>query len=227
MPHALTVPRTCAGCGRDIAPKQYRGNPRRWCSESCRVRTFRNGTGVIPTHSCVTCGEEFRSLRKEAKYCSRRCCTQAQSEKRRQARGTPPPTARECVECGKVFTPRANNAERATRCSKECARRAARRRYRARLAEVLFEDVSTHAVFERDGWTCQLCMNPIDYALVAPHPMSPSIDHKVPISLGGAHTFENCQAAHMVCNSSKGARWSGHGRSRTGAQASGAPGREE
>lgn len=34
--------------------------------------------------------------------------------------------------------------------------------------------------------------------------MSPSIDHVIPLSRGGAHAMGNVQSAHLRCNSSKG-----------------------
>lgn len=61
-------------------------------------------------------------------------------------------------------------------------------------------------VHTRDEWTCQLCQQPIDPAVAWPDPMSPSVDHIVPLSKGGAHAMINVQSAHLSCNSSKGDR---------------------
>jgi 5-methylcytosine-specific restriction endonuclease McrA len=35
-------------------------------------------------------------------------------------------------------------------------------------------------------------------------PMSATIDHIIPISLGGRHCAENVQLAHRICNNKKG-----------------------
>jgi len=72
-------------------------------------------------------------------------------------------------------------------------------RRRARLSHVVVEHVERRVVFERDGWICGICRRPVDKAAA-------SIDHIVPIARGGAHTYENCQTAHLTCNISKGAR---------------------
>ncbi len=72
----------------------------------------------------------------------------------------------------------------------------------ARTDEV-FAPLDIHV---RDGWTCQLCHEPIDQAIAWPHPKSPSIDHIIPLSRGGAHALSNVQSAHLGCNSSKGGR---------------------
>lgn len=59
-------------------------------------------------------------------------------------------------------------------------------------------------VFERDGWTCGICLGPVDRELVWPDPMSKSLDHILPLSRGGSHTADNAQCAHLVCNVRKG-----------------------
>jgi 5-methylcytosine-specific restriction endonuclease McrA len=59
------------------------------------------------------------------------------------------------------------------------------------------------AIFERDGWKCGLCGDPVDSDLSYPHPQSASLDHIVPISRGGPHTYDNVQCAHLSCNRDK------------------------
>lgn len=68
------------------------------------------------------------------------------------------------------------------------------------------EKVDAALVFERDGFTCQLCGDPLDMTATKRAPLSPSIDHIVPLTRGGAHTYANVQAAHLYCNVSKGNR---------------------
>lgn len=68
------------------------------------------------------------------------------------------------------------------------------------------ETFAPSEVHSRDGWTCQLCLLPIDPSNAWPDPMSASIDHVIPLSRGGAHTMANVQSAHLGCNCSKGAK---------------------
>ena len=73
-------------------------------------------------------------------------------------------------------------------------------RRRMRIAEALVEPFDPADVFERDGWVCQLCQERVDPELAYPDPLSKSLDHIVPISKGGAHSFANGQLAHLRCN---------------------------
>ena len=68
------------------------------------------------------------------------------------------------------------------------------------------ESFSYREVFERDGWVCGICCEPVDSALEYPHPMSKSLDHVVPLSRGGSHSRGNAQLAHLSCNLRKGDR---------------------
>ena len=74
---------------------------------------------------------------------------------------------------------------------------------RGRLAGADYEPVNRVKVFERDNWRCGICRRKINPKLVHPHPRSATVDHIVPISKGGEHTYRNTQAAHWECNSIK------------------------
>ncbi len=55
--------------------------------------------------------------------------------------------------------------------------------------------LNRRAVFSRDGYACQYCNAPAE-----------NIDHVVPRSRGGTHTWENVVAACRRCNTKKGDR---------------------
>lgn len=86
------------------------------------------------------------------------------------------------------------------------ARRTADLRRRAAKAGASVEVVRPADVFERDGWRCGICAAPVDPVLAHPDPMSASVDHLVPLSLGGAHSMANVQCAHLQCNIRKNTR---------------------
>jgi 5-methylcytosine-specific restriction endonuclease McrA len=115
----------------------------------------------------------------------------------------------ECVSCGGPMVAVGG----AKYCPGSCrikaaadARSEARHKRRARERDAYVAPVSRHAVFKRDAYTCQLCGVPLDMEAKAPHPLSPSIDHVIPLAKGGAHEPGNVQAAHFLCNSTKGDR---------------------
>ncbi|MGT2923421.1 HNH endonuclease [Streptococcus canis] len=52
--------------------------------------------------------------------------------------------------------------------------------------------------------TCGICGKPVDKMLKYPHPLSPAIDHIVPIAKGGhPSALENLQLTHWQCNRQK------------------------
>lgn len=63
------------------------------------------------------------------------------------------------------------------------------------------------AVLEADGWVCQICGIPTPREKRGTQePDAPTIDHIVPLSAGGAHSYANVQCACLRCNTRKGAR---------------------
>lgn len=75
-----------------------------------------------------------------------------------------------------------------------------RSRYKARRkGAAVVERFSHGEIAERDDWTCHICDLEVtreDW----------SIDHLVPLSLGGDHTRVNVKIAHHSCNASRGNR---------------------
>lgn len=58
----------------------------------------------------------------------------------------------------------------------------------------------------RDGDLCQLCLEPLDFAVTQSHPDSEEVGHIVPFSLGGDCHIDNARLAHRGCNQSRGNR---------------------
>lgn len=72
------------------------------------------------------------------------------------------------------------------------------RRARTRGAEVV-DHVDPAALLERDAGRCGICGGEVDQRDF-------HVDHVVPISAGGAHSYANTQVAHPSCNLRKGNR---------------------
>lgn len=105
---------------------------------------------------------------------------------------------------------------RRQRCPEHVARRK-RELIRARDAYnravgfgVVAELVVAREVFERDRWRCHICGRLVPKSVrgtrvlgAAYEPLAPVVDHVVPLSKGGPHTFVNCRTAHWTCNARK------------------------
>lgn len=76
-------------------------------------------------------------------------------------------------------------------------------RRRARKQGASVEYFTAREVYERDGWVCQICSEPVDRNAVWPHPKSVSLDHVIPLSRGGRHSRANTQCSHWECNHKK------------------------
>lgn len=82
-------------------------------------------------------------------------------------------------------------------------------RYRAKKYGCEYDpSVTLEKLIERDGLRCKICgemCDPDDYSWSEyTGPLSPSIDHIIPMAKGGGHIWNNVQVAHVICNSNKG-----------------------
>lgn len=66
------------------------------------------------------------------------------------------------------------------------------------------DDIQAIIVFEMHAWTCFICHKPINKYLRLPNWMAATIEHALPISKGGTHTWDNVYPAHYRCNLDKG-----------------------
>ena len=83
-----------------------------------------------------------------------------------------------------------------------------RARWKARFAakrNAVSEVIVYQDVFVRDRWICGICGTSVDPLLEYPDPFSASLDHVIPLSKGGTHTYSNVQCSHLRCNVGKGA----------------------
>ena len=79
-----------------------------------------------------------------------------------------------------------------------------KRKHRALKYQTHTEPINEKRVFIRDGWICQICKKRVDKRFRYPNPMCASLDHILPLSKGGSHTYRNVQLVHLGCNTKKG-----------------------
>lgn len=157
---------------------------------------------------CDFCKSTFEAKRPDARFCSRACTTKWGDAN----------AAVRCSEAGCVRGVRAKGLcnphwrRKARADGREAnpawteSRKANYHKRRAQKLGTQVEDLRPIDIYERDIWLCGLCSTPVDPDVRHPDPMSPSLDHVKPLSLGGTHTYENVQLAHLLCNVSKGNR---------------------
>lgn len=112
-----------------------------------------------------------------------------------------------CVVCGKTFE--TYNPMQKT-CCKQCGRKLANARKQKRIPEkqIIDKDITLEALYRRDSGVCYLCggkcdWNDKDVERNIVGRMYPSIDHIVPVSRGGLHSWDNVRLAHFGCNVNK------------------------
>lgn len=106
--------------------------------------------------------------------------------------------AGDCAWCSNYFVGRATCGSAPRYCSLRCQRYANRGRFTVRPADRL-------AIYERDGWVCQLCDEPVDRELGPSDLWGATLDHVECQSWGTPdHSPENLRLAHRWCNSVRG-----------------------
>lgn len=196
--HYAQQHKRCAVCNT-LMGAAYR-HKEKWCP-SCR----------LVEATCQTCGTPFSFYRGlfnnptfRGIYCSVRCSPRML-----------PQRTYHCEGCGIEFRPRRGSRRAGRFHSRACyflsigAQPAAENELNRALNDygrkkaAIYEPIDRRRVFERDGWKCQICGRPLDRTRKAPHPRSPTIDHIIPLGVGGSHTYDNVQAAHFRCNSKR------------------------
>lgn len=206
----------CRSCKQDLPATDehfYRAGGGRlfnWICKPCmktqalaykRVRFDRPGWRYF---ICPICGSPFRSAKRTAPTgCSRKCHLQARYQLYRAERLEHKTTlVRACPHCGDPLAP--EQRVDAVYCSDRCNSRAhALARKIAGRSGTERRRVNRAYLGDRDGWRCGLCRKRIDRNLEHPHPLAPSVDHIVPISLGGGNELSNLQLTHLRCNLTK------------------------
>ena len=177
---------------------EYRKRSREYAKQ--RIQTLRQNRKPRP---CSICQDPVPFDRK--KFCSD-LCVEFNNRMQYPAKRN---IIRRCPGCKqpKQFS--------GTYCSNDCYRqsdqgklitRRGRHLRRARMRNAYIEQVDPSVVAKRDKYKCHICRKRVNMQLEYNDKYSATMDHLIPLSLGGDHTYANMRLAHRTCNSSKGNR---------------------
>ena len=197
----------CPQCSTEFVPRKG-GKPQRFCSSDCRLTwssAHRWDKYVAKVAPCVACGM-VTSTHTGVALCDDDSCRKERAKQRGLLRRNGEMAVRisyhNCKNCGVLFTSKARTNR--LYCTRDCAFKAGRRtdKHRRRTAERVGDFITIYELGERDGWRCHLCGKAI-VLRSGGAALAPSIDHLIPISSGGPHTWANVAIAHKRCNSQR------------------------
>lgn len=196
----------CIFCGRS-----FKGDPDRvFCNGVCKAASVALTVSIERMQAHLVSLERRIVAMEEATTCSRLRCDNRTTGKnaraycknclRRRAIGC-------CARCG------VNLDRRYARVCDECKRQKRRdektHSRRARLHGCEVERVVRATVFKRDCWKCQHCGCHCVKASGLNQHNEATLDHIVPISKHGGHTYDNVQLLCRQCNTAKGVAYEG------------------
>lgn len=178
-----------------------------YCSDVCKAQAKK--PKQVVTRACVECSTLFvvPFTTSKQKTCSPPCRAALMSKLLRGKKQTPTRRLQLlCGDCGVRFT---TTRQTKALCDKCLARRRphdhGKPEKRAKRHGVPYVyGIKPASVFARDRWRCQLCGCKTPQRLRGQNkPNSPEVDHIIPISQGGGHTWDNVQCACRKCNIDK------------------------
>ena len=201
----------CQGCGQSVSRKKRGRDARLFCSKVCAGAWHRARTAERV---------EIERRKRRAELEIRRAEKRVAAKDRNRAKvrifmrrkyaafraANPLPShVFTCVRCGNEFM--TNRARYRKFCSRQCAQRAHASDHceRAkRYGGARTWTITSAVVFDMAGWRCQICETETPRELTGSHsPNAPELDHIIPLSKGGGHTWDNVQCACRQCNSKK------------------------
>ena len=205
-------PCTCQNCGNEYINKRRGNEGKKYCGRVCAYAARKaRSIGRAQEEQRLSL---IRNVLSKLKAIKRTKATEAESADRKLALAAVP-----CAvcggPCGYLFgRPRTLCVQCAEQRAIEVRRlhhKHRRQRFgtshrkRARHYGVEYEPVDKRIVFERDGWRCQICGKPTPRNKMGRMVSNaPELDHRIPVSKGGPHTYANTQCSCRQCNGAKG-----------------------
>lgn len=188
----------CPTCGEMSSKRDSGKSTRRFCSLACRDLWQMDHPKVAPPRAARICRLPANH---PVMWCGK----------------FEPIVYGSCAECGVLHCSLARNAKRY--CGQVCKRRSKNRAAEQRRAtrreqgrdgqpaptagvgvRRRISKSKRLSIHERDGWICWLCGGTTSTTYAADDPASPTIDHLMPVALGGTNDDDNLATAHSECN---------------------------
>lgn len=198
----------CEYCGKEFERKSSRGRAPKYCSRECCQSADRDNKRITYVGKrekvCRQCGKELPKFK--SYWCSSYCksLNKAILAGRALDHGVLDKT---CVICGKPFQ---TQKSRQRTCSKHCSS-ILKWRSADNYGIIVDHGITLEKLAIRDHNRCQICGEPVDWGdftystegCFVTGEKYPSVDHIIPKSKGGLHSWDNVQLAHHKCNSLK------------------------
>lgn len=211
----------CVRCGelftpaRPSAKQKASGHIQKFCSKRCYIETIT----IYPSRkeskkayygrrkardgvNCKTCGKLKLSPLVDGNC--KGCSSKERAHQLRVGKERAKKEPRECAGCSVEFVPLLGMEKYHSReCAREANRRINHARYR-KAQKIGKYGLDPFRVFERDGWRCHLCgVKTLKSKRGTDHPKAPELEHIIPISKGGAHSYQNTACSCRQCNRAK------------------------
>lgn len=193
------IKKICPECGKEFITVYTR---KVFCSAPCKHRAYDKNRVRHEQHEHTWA--EYTSLRK------------AEAEKRREEKERERikhTIERKCAICGSAFSCLDTMTNKT--CSPDCSREYAKIRHkkdkRIPKDKIIDRDINLKALYKRDGGRCYICGRVCDFndwinptaKNRYPGKAYPEIDHVIPVSRGGEHSWANVRLACRKCNEEK------------------------
>ena len=185
----------------DPHPVRASGRARKYC-DGCRFASGAPKPARAPRDpkTCPHCAVEFVPSHGHMKFCSPRCRSRAFYLKTQLA--VKPVVY--CRRCGERRDRSGHGVQLCAACRKMRDRQRNVRKANRRRAAGVMPPVDEIVAVRGDH--CHICGGRIDLSLPGSHAAGLTVDHLLPVSMGGTNELANLHVAHRRCNSVRGNR---------------------
>lgn len=179
-------------------------------SKSLRCFCISNNIDINFDKKCTVCGADFSSAIPAKERCSKECSRIAKKKTRQnKEKELKEFITLKCLFCKEEFEPKRKTSKY---CSSSCGRKymGNQRNIKKRVNGEYDDTVTPYEVYCKDSGKCYLCKDDVNwddkhpgYKTMTCGPKYPTIDHVIPLSKGGTHTWDNVRLACKSCNEKK------------------------